>query len=379
MVNSSGPTRRDWLKRSAFGFLGLHLPSSLLRAASNEFKISRAEVFGLRIPFHERVRENMLENYRRENTDRPAYFPWIVKLQTAGGLVGLGESFLDPRPHVARLKDRSVWDFFNDETVGPAIMMAIYDLAAQIAGVPLSKIFSPAPRKLVQQTWWSHCLRPALMQAEAKRGLGLGYMVHKVKARQYEEPAEQIAAIAEVAPHDYQIYMDANGSFGSPGRTVAVAESLKRFHIVKGFEQPIAHEDLAGYRAIRKSLTLRLAVHYEAVDTRTFMNESICDAFVVEDWKWGPGLASKSERCKINGQSLWVENGLFSGISQVFQAHQCAALPNVEFIISLTHVAEDDIVVEPFTVEKGGFYKIPEKPGLGVTLDQQALEKYRIV
>ncbi len=172
--------------------------------------------------------------------------------------------------------------------------------------------------------------------------------------------------------------MDANGSFESTGKTLAVAEALRRFHQVKGFEQPIAHEDIVGYREIRKHLPIRLAVHYEAVDTRSFMTESLCDAFVVEDWKWGPALTEKSELCKLTGQKLWVENGLFSGISQVFQAHQCAALPNVEFIISLTHVAEDDIVVEPFRVEKGGYYKIPQKPGLGVTLDEAALQKYRV-
>ena len=83
------------------------------------------------------------------------------------------------------------------------------------------------------------------------------------------------------------------------------------------------------YRQIRKALPLRLAVHYEAVDARSFLLESLCDAFVVEDWKWGPALAEKSELCRLTGQKLWVENGLHTGISQVFQAHQCAALPNV--------------------------------------------------
>lgn len=373
-------TRRDWIKRSAAAGLGFSLaqPSRVLAAAKGELKITRSEAFGLRIPFDHRVRENMHENYRRENFDRPAYLPWIVKIHTDAGLIGLGESSQDPRLHLAHMTGRSVWEFLHDGAVGPGIMIAIYDLVAQAGGVPVCKLFSPQPRQTVQQTWWSHCLRPALLQAEAKRGLELGYMVHKVKARPYEDPAEQVAALAEVVPHDYQIYMDANGSFGSPGKTLAVAEALRRFNQVKGFEQPIAHEDLIGYRRIRKDLALRLAVHYEAVDTRSFMLESLCDAFVVEDWRWGPALSEKSELCRLTGQKLWVENGLFSGISQVFQAHQCAALPNVEFTISLTHVAEDDIVVEPFTVAKGGFYQVPQKPGLGITLDEAALNKYRV-
>jgi L-alanine-DL-glutamate epimerase-like enolase superfamily enzyme len=369
------------MKGSAAAGVGAALarPAKGLAAEKSAFQITRAEAFGLRIPFHPLVRENMLDNYRRENMDRAAYLPWIVRIQTGAGLVGLGESFLDPRPHIGGLQGRSVWEFLNNGAVSPAIMMAIYDLVAQAGGVPVAKLFSPQPRKTIQHTWWSHCLRPALMQAEAKRGLALGYTVHKVKTRPYEDPVEQMAAIAEVVPHDYQIYMDANGSFGLPAKTLTAAEALRRFPQVKGFEQPIAHEDLVGYRQIREKLPMRLAVHYEAVDTRSFLVESLCDAFVVEDWQWGPALTAKAEVCKLAGRKLWVENGLFSGISQVFQAHQCAALPEVEFIISLTHVAEDDIVVEPFTVEKGGFYKLPQKPGLGVTLDQAALEKYRIV
>ena len=133
-----------------------------------------------------------------------------------------------------------------------------------------------------------------------------------------------------------------------------------------------------GYREIRQRLPFRLAVHFEAVDHRSFILESLNDAFVVEDYRWGPALAEKSEICRLSGQTLWVEGGLYSGISQVFQAHQCAALARVEFVISLAQIAEDDIVVEPFTVETGGFYKIPQKPGLGITLDEKALQKYRI-
>jgi len=364
------PTRRNWF--------GLAQSAAALAAPGRGEKIVRCEAFGLRIPFDRRVRENMQENYRRENMDRPDYKPWIVVIHTDAGLIGLGESTEDPRPRLAGITGRSVHDLLHNGALGPGIMIAVYDLVAQAAGVPVCKLFSPEPRKTVQQIWWSHCLRPALLQAEARRGLELGYMVHKVKARPYEDPVEQMAALTGVAPHDYQIYLDANGSFGSAGKALAVAESLRRFHQVKGFEQPIAHEDIAGYRQIRKALPLRLAVHYEAVDTRSFLLESLCDAFVVEDWRWGPALAEKSELCRLTGQKLWVENGLYTGISQVFQAHQCAALPNVEFTISLTHIGEDDLVEEPFHVDKGGFFHIPQKPGLGITLDRAAVEKYRV-
>ena len=372
-------TRRDWMKRTAaaglsFGLAPLH---SAQAAAPRSFKITRSEAFGLRIPFNERVRDNMLENYRRENIER-VYKPWIVKLYTDAGLIGLGESEFDPRSHLQAMQGHDVWEFVHDESRGPGIMIAIYDLVAQAAGIPVCRLFSPQPRTLIQCVWWSHCLRPALLREETKLGIELGYKVHKVKARPYEDPIEQVAAMAEVAPHDYQIYMDANGSFVSAGRALAVADGLRRFNQFKGFEEPITNQDLAGYREIRKHLPFRLAVHFELVDHRSFILESLNDSFVVEDYRWGPTLAEKAELCRLSGQTLWVENGLYSGISQVFQAHQCAALSRVEFVISLAQIAEDDIVVEPFTVEKGGFYRIPQKPGLGIALDEKALQKYRI-
>ena len=347
--------------------------------SDNSGKITRTEAFSVRIPYSAHLRENMLENYRRENMDRPDYATWVVRLHTDKGLVGVGEGGpQDPRPHLARLAGRSGWELLHDVSAGPAVSIAVYDLAAQAAGLPVARLFSPNPRPVIQQIWWSHCYRPELLKAEARRGVEAGYAVHKIKARPYEDPVEQVAAVLEVVPHDYQILLDANGSFGSPEKTLAVARALQRFPQVKGLEQPIAHEDIVGYRRIRRSLPMRLAVHWEGVDARAFVLESLVDAFVVEDWQWGPPLMQKSALCEMTGQKLWVENGLYTGISQVFQAHITSALPNVEYTISLTHIGEDDLVNEPFVVSKGGLYKVPTKPGLGVTLDEKALDKYRV-
>jgi L-alanine-DL-glutamate epimerase-like enolase superfamily enzyme len=340
-------------------------------------RITRAEAIGLRIPYHPRVRENMLSCYAHENADRPAYTPWLVKLETDAGLKGIGESNTDPRGAIERAQGRPLWELLHSPA-NNGLMMAAYDVAAQAAGVPVARLFSPTPRRTIQQIWWSHSFRPQLLASETRLGLELGYMVHKIKARPYEDPVEQMAAVAAVAPHDYSVFFDANGSFGSHGRTLAVARGLEKFRQVKGLEQPIAHEDVVGYREIRKALPFRLAVHWEAVDTRTFLLESLVDAFVIEDWRWGPGLMEKAEVAGLTGQMLWVENGLFTGVSQVFQAHMAAALPRVEYTISLTHIAEDDIVMDPFAVKKGGIYEVPRKPGLGVTLDEKAVEKYRI-
>lgn len=337
-------------------------------------RITKVEVIPTRIPFTELVRENMLENYRRENTNRPHYSPWVVRMHTEEGLVGLGETNHDARELLKKCVGRSPAEFLHDDSLRGSLV-AIYDLVAQAAGIPVSRLFSPSPAAQVQQIWWSHCLRPRLLQAETRRGLALGYTVHKIKARHYEDPVEQMSAIADIVPQDYTVWLDANSSFENHARTLAVAKALQKHHFVKGFEEPIPSSDLEGYRVLHQQLPLRLAVHWDKVDTRAFVLERLCDAFVVEDWLWGKAMLTKVGVTDYSRQRLWVENGLFTGISQVFQAHQAAAL-GFEYTISLTHIGEDDLVVEPFTTEKG-FYRVPTGPGLGVRLDEKALEKYR--
>lgn len=80
---------------------------------------------------------------------------------------------------------------------------------------------------------------------------------------------------------------------------------------------------------------------------------------------------------ETTGIPLWVEHSISWGVNQVFQAHQHAAFPGVEYSISITHVLEDDLMLEPFEMQSG-FFEVPTEPGLGVSLDEDAIEKYRV-
>jgi len=110
-------------------------------------------------------------------------------------------------------------------------------------------------------------------------------------------------------------------------------------------------------------------------DPMPFLREGLVDAFVVGK-PLGRGLVQRALTAETTRIPLWVEHSTQSGVNQVFQAHQAAAFPAIEYVISVTHVLEDDLMLEPFTVEDG-FYEIPTKPGLGVSLDRDAIDKYR--
>jgi L-alanine-DL-glutamate epimerase-like enolase superfamily enzyme len=46
----------------------------------------------------------------------------------------------------------------------------------------------------------------------------------------------------------------------------------------------------------------------------------------------------------------------------------------VEFLTPTAYI--DDILVEPFKLDKEGYLPIPDKPGLGIELDVQAVKKF---
>jgi L-alanine-DL-glutamate epimerase-like enolase superfamily enzyme len=347
-------------------------------------RITKVDVIPTRLPFDERIRENMHLDARRENGGRYDYdyYPSVVRMYTDEGLIGLGESDTETSTALRKCLGKSPAEFLHDDSLGGAVI-AIYDLVAQAAGVPVSRLFSSSPKERVQQMWWSHCFRPVVLQAETQIALGLGYTVHKIKARPYENLIQQIEAMAEIVPTDYSVIIDPNSSFRNHATTLAIASQLKNFSFVKALEEPIPPADVDGYRTLHDRLPLRLCVHWDKVDTRLFVLQRLCDAFIVEDGLFGAAVLNKvgitdyqgGDRTDYSRQRLWAENGLFTGISQVFQAHQAAAL-GFEYAISVTHIAENDLIVEPFTLERG-FYRIPTKPGLGVTLDEAALDRYR--
>ena len=106
-----------------------------------------------------------------------------------------------------------------------------------------------------------------------------------------------------------------------------------------------------------------------------FIREGLLDAFVVAS-PFGRKLVQQALLAEVTGLPLWVEHSIVTGVNQVFQAHQAAAFPGIEYCISHPHVHEDDLMAEPFEM-KDGFYTVPTEPGLGVSFDESAVDKYR--
>jgi L-alanine-DL-glutamate epimerase-like enolase superfamily enzyme len=366
--------RRDVLWRLGGGLAAV--APSLLKVAA-KIRFSKYEIFPTSVPMAQRLREAWIESYRLQGTFQTHYNPVFVKLYTDEGLMGVAESLTgaaQTETILKRLVGRSPIEHWQDDSL-QGVLMAVNDILAQASGLPIARLLSTSPKTRIEQTWWTHCLPPDLMAAEAKLGASLGFRVHKVKARPWQDPLAQAAAMCAVVPKEYRFWADANASWGSPSRALHYIKGLAEHSNYFAVESPVQYRNVESSRALKGKSALKIAEHM-GEDPMTFVNEGLLQAFVIGG-PLGRTMAKRALMAETTGVPLWVEYGIQSGISQVYQAHQAAAYPGIEYCIAINHCLEDDFMVEDFKMQ-AGYYTVPTKPGLGVTLDMAAVEKYRV-
>lgn len=340
-------------------------------------RITKYDVMPTRVPFAERLRDAWIESYKLQGRFQSSYEPVFVRVYTDEGLTGIGEALMPAARAEAALKKivgRSPWEFLQDDSIG-GVLMALYDVLGKATGLPACRLMSPAPKSRIFHTYWSHCLPPKLMASEAKRAADLGYRVHKVKARAWQDPIEQAAAICAVVPKDYRVWADANSYWSSPSRALFFIRKLADFHNYFAVESPIEYRSVLGFRALKGNSPLAIAEHMGS-EPMEFVREGLVQAFVIGT-PVGKTLTQRAMMAEVTGIPLWVEYGTDSAISLLFQAHHAAAFPGIEYTITVSHCLEDDFMVEPLKMDNG-YLTMPRTPGLGVTLDEAAVDKYRV-
>ena len=363
--------------------LQLALPPWVLGRPPKAGRISRYEIFPVRVPFAERVREAWIRSWERQKRDQIDFTMQLVRLHTDEGLSGIGESKMPREETEAALKKmvgRPAEEFDGDDSIR-GILIAVYDLMGKAAGKPVAALLNPGYRRRITQTWWSQCFPPELMASEARLGASLGYRVHKVKARPWEDPVQQAAAMCAVVPKEFKIWVDANSSWETVERTLDLTRKLAEFDNYFAIESPLARANIDGYRRLKGRLPLKISEHVDAFtqsgELEIWTREKLLDAWIAGAPRLGRYVADLSAKAQAAGVPVWIEHSIDNGIAQVFQAHQTAAYAGLQYAISITHVLEDDLMKEPFAMREG-YYSIPNQPGLGVTIDEEAVHRYAL-
>ncbi|GAC1657335.1 MAG: muconate/chloromuconate family cycloisomerase [Candidatus Dormibacteraceae bacterium] len=268
--------------------------------------------------------------------------------------------------------------------------MALHDLAGITLGIPVHALLGGAPARIPLD--WSVSLGPIeAMVAEARRAVeefGVRTLSLKVgPAARWAEDAEKIRSIRTAVGVGVGIGVDANETYDAATATRMIRSVAEAG--VEYFEQPLDRHDLEELARLRTAIGIPILLDesvYSLADAYRAVRAHAGDCVVLKLAKSG-GIV----RCRQMGAVLSAAavghtiggNAQGNLLEAAAYAHLWSALPGAafaaEFILGLGVVDPDPLghPTDGLTVE-AGFAQVPVGPGLGVSIDPEAVRERSI-
>ncbi|MBI5731910.1 MAG: o-succinylbenzoate synthase [Candidatus Magasanikbacteria bacterium] len=331
--------------------------------------------------------------------DRPAL---IIKMTTDDGLIGFGESSplyvpisesetvkeslpilkqILPRILNASLggKDdlKEILNFYSDFPVSKiGIEAAYFHLLSLQSGVSLSDFIGG--RQRVIEVGESAGIKPSVAEliAEVKTFIDQGHKRVKIKIK----PGHDLEIMRETRRNfpDLRLAADANAAYTADD--VEYLAKLVELNLMF-VEQPFKADDLSSHARL-KNLGLPICLDESVKDLASCqlaMETGACDMINIKLARIGS--LSESLRihdyCLEKGVALFGGGRMETGLGKTINAH-FYSLPGFTLPADLTpplEYFEDDIISPPLLVENGE-YKISERKGLGIEIDEEMVKKY---
>ena len=266
--------------------------------------------------------------------------------------------------------------------------IALWDVVGKALGQPVHRLLAGVGRPMVDCYASSlNWATAAQMQEQAKLVVGLGFKAIKIKIGQPVaraiEAAERVREV--VGPH-IRLSADANWAY-SLDQAVAVGHALHALDYWF-FEEPIAPEDLAGYAHLRRSLSIALAAG-ESDYTTAHATELLRDrlvGFIQPDVARAGGISETRDIAAL-AQAFHVgyapHVGWSGAVCVAASLQLAAAMPAfVSFeCMFIANPLRDGLTTEAVGAAStlvNGQLVVPQGPGLGVSINWDAVERYRV-
>ena len=331
----------------------------------------------------------------------------LVRIEAAGGMVGWGEAASAPTMtgdtqgslvaavrHLGPLMvGEDAWmrsglmrrlgaALLGNTGAHSAIELALIDLAGRAASLPAIDLIGGAVRRAVAPMWLLGNATPDQDAAEARERLAEGFRFFKVKvgAKSVDGDIASTLAVRAALGPDIPICADANCGF-APAAARRYLDGTRSAGLMF-LEQPLGHHDLKGLAALARVAPIPLGADegIHSLADITAHAEAGAGGVSLKLIKLGGMSAAigAAHACERLGLAVNVAAKIAeSGIASAAAVHLACAAPRVDWGVSLTHFyLAADIVKEPLTITDGTV-GLPEKPGLGVEVDEAAVARLR--
>ncbi len=275
------------------------------------------------------------------------------------------------------------------------IESALFDIMGRSLGVPVYQLLGGAVRSEIPLCHSVGIAPPELAAEEAAQVVADGIRWLQIKVP--GEPAEDLAivtAIRRAVGDGVTIFPDINRGYKSVKTATRSIKAMQAEADISAVEQPV--EGVDAMAAVCRAVEIPVIVDegcWTPQDAIEVVKRGSADVISIYFTKSG-GLIRAMEIGAIGraaGLPTNVNGSLEGGVGNASNLHLAAALegtvlPGVITVNTLkgreqTKVGgvfyTDDIITEPFEYADGCL-RVPDRPGLGIELDPDKVEKYRV-
>jgi L-alanine-DL-glutamate epimerase-like enolase superfamily enzyme len=333
----------------------------------------------------------------------------LVRLDTDEGISGWGEMRpeLGIETTVAFLEQtiapgvvgRNVWEieaftkdplyteYTNVASFVAAVEMAMLDAYGKYVGEPVHRLVGGKCTDSVEFAEALGILDPEESRQYARRTLERGFDVLKLKAgppnSDWENDVARVEAMYDEVDGQLEFRLDPNQTW-SFDEAVRVGAKLEDAGIyLQYFEQPVRIDAHGTYKRLRNRLRTPIGVNedtYHPRNLKEFLGEDAVDVAVVDLIPSGGIVALKklAALADQHGISMAHHCGFDLGVKTAAVVHAVSSTPAINLPSDTAyHNWSDDVIADPFDVVDGCI-EVPDDPGLGVEVDHEKIEQYRI-
>ncbi|UHQ98487.1 mandelate racemase/muconate lactonizing enzyme family protein (plasmid) [Natrinema zhouii] len=346
----------------------------------------------------------------------------LVRLETDDGTVGWGEAFASPRAVAALIEDEfadailgsspieaeSLADRVYTGDIGgyhaarealaqsalSAVEVAMWDLRGKAAGLPVHELLGgqrvesvvPYASTMYLTEWGEDPADPMEVAAAD------GFTAAKIKIGGGREDDRCRVEIArEILGDDAHLMVDYNGNY-TPRQAIASIRDLEPYDIT-WVEEPVPPENYSGYREIRDRVDVPLAAgeaHYGRFEFTRLLEEGLVDVIQPNLGRCG-GFAEARFVAKLATTAnaivrphVW--NSAIGTAAALQFAASLSSYPHAQGMEPDPVLFEFDRSENPLRHEllespldpTGGTLAVPQSPGLGIEVDETAVDRFRL-
>ena len=285
----------------------------------------------------------------------------------------LGKNFENP------YQFRYELEFIRGHKIAKAALeYAIWDLYAKERGIPLYKLYGGVKNRV--EVGVSIGIKDDisdllhLVEGYVERG----YKRIKIKIK----PGYDVEVIKELRANfpEINLMVDANASYSL--EHIKIFEEIDRYGL-QMIEQPLHYEDFLDHATLQSRINTPICLDESITSlhaAKIAVKLGSCRIINVKPPRVG-GIIESINICRYAGErgiGLWIGGMLETGIGKTHLLH-VATLPQINYPSDISESSRywrEDIIDPPLKLNKDGTINVPQKPGIGVRVDEDLIQKY---